>query len=133
MRKSAPWFYLAIALSQAAHSIEEQLTGFYRLFPSTTGSLHARFAFIPVLDPGADGFAALNMAIIAGLLALAPFVFLDRPWARRAAWLVACIELLNGTGHLGAALVTGSYFPGSAAGIGLIVFSLLYLFARRSK
>lgn len=133
MKRTAPWFYLAIALSQAAHSIEEQLTGFYRLFPYTTGSLHARFAFVPVLDPGADVFAALNMGIIASLLALAPFAFLDRPWARRAAWLVACIELINGTGHLGAALVTGAYFPGSAAGILLIVFSVLYLLSRRSK
>jgi hypothetical protein len=132
MKRSAPWFYLAIALSQAAHSMEEQLTGFYRLFPSTTGSLHGRFAFIPVWDPGADGFAVVNMAIIAILLALAPFAFFDRAWARRAAFFVACIELVNGIGHLSVAIYLGRYFPGCAAGIGLIVFSALYLLARRS-
>jgi hypothetical protein len=133
MIKPAPWYYLAIALAQAAHSIEEQLTGFYRLFPLTTAAMRERVAFVPVLDPGADGFAAMNMAVITLLLTLAPFVFQGKVWARRAAWLVACIELINGTGHISAALFTGTYVSGSVAGSGLIAFPLLYLTARRSQ
>lgn len=130
LKKFAPWFYLGIGISQTAHSIEEQLTGFYRLFPLTTGILHEKTGFIPIYNLGADGFAAANMAIITLILAFAPFVFLGKPWVRKLATIIASIELANGLYHLSLSVYLGQYFSGSIAAIGLLAFSSLFLIGK---
>jgi len=124
---SIPWLFLLLGLAQAAHSVEEVLTGLWKNFPAVTGFLHARLAWLPVMSWSANGFAAANLVIVAVLLGFSPFPFLNKTWAWRAAGIAAVIEILNGLGHTSAALVTGSYFSGCISAVFLLLFGLLIL------
>ncbi|MBN2256998.1 MAG: HXXEE domain-containing protein [Anaerolineaceae bacterium] len=125
MKKSVfPWLYLGLGFAQAAHSIEEVLTGLWRNMTVVTGALHERLAAMPHLNWSGEGFAAANIAIVALLIGLSPFVFLKLPWAWKVAQVVALIETINGIGHITAALLSGAYFPGCISGIALLAISI---------
>lgn len=127
-----PWLYYGLALAQALHSTEEVLTRLWAWFKPVTASLHGQFSWFPVMQGmGETNFAAANLLIVTGLLALTPFVFERRPWALNLVFWIAIIEIVNGSAHLAAVLALRSYFPGALAGLGLIVFGVLYV--RRSR
>lgn len=129
-----PWLYYGLALSQALHSIEEVLTQLWAWMPRVTESWHSRQSWIPMMQGmGETNFSAANLLIVAGLLALTPFVFERRPWALILAFWIAIIEILNGDGHLAAALAVRGYFPGVLAGLGLIAFGVLYVRSFRAE
>jgi hypothetical protein len=119
-----PWLYLALGLAQAAHSIEEVLTGLWRWMPLVTGALHERAGWVPVLAMPEQTFIVANMVIIALMLGFSPFVFLNRSWAWKVAAAVAVVETINGVGHLSGAAAVGGYFSGCIASVGLILFSV---------
>ena len=127
MNTSIPWLFLALGLAQAAHSVEEVLTGLWRNLPMVTGYLHARLAWLPVMNWSAAGFAAANLVIVALLLGFSPFPFLNKTWAWKVAGIAAVIETINGLLHTGAALVTGAYFSGCISAVFLLFFGLLLL------
>lgn len=131
---SLPWLFYGLALSQALHSIEEVLTQLWAWMPRVTESLHTRQAWIPVMQGmGETNFAAANLLIVSGLLALTPFVFERRPWALNLVFWIAIVEILNGSAHLLAALAIRGYFPGVLAGLGLIAFGILYVRSARAE
>ena len=125
-----PWLYLTLGLTQAAHSVEEVLTGLWKNLPAVTGLLHARLPFVPVLNWSAEGFAAANLVIVAVMLGLSPFVFQERAWALKIAGVVAVIEVLNGALHIIPAIVKGGYWSGSISAIILFIIGLLILIRR---
>lgn len=121
---SLPWLYHALAVSQALHSTEEVLTGLWAWMPRVT----AKIDWIPVMQGlGETKFAAANLIIVTILLALTPFVFERRPRALVLAFWIAVFEIVNGSGHLLGALLVRGYFPGALAGLGLILFGVLYV------
>lgn len=122
-----PWLYLALGLTQAAHSVEEVLTGLWKNLPAVTGLLHARLPFVPGLNWSAEGFAMANMVIVAVLLGLSPFVFQEHVWALKIAGVVAVIEVLNGVFHIIPAMVKGGYWPGSISAVFLLSIGLFIL------
>ena len=124
MRTYLPWLYLALALAQAAHSIEEVLTGLWRWFPVVSGAVHARLGFVPVLEWNGQGFAVANMVLIALMLGFSPLPFINRTWAWSIATLIAVLETLNGINHISAALVTGGYFSGCVTAVLLLALSI---------
>jgi hypothetical protein len=124
MKIAFPWLFLGLGFTQAAHSIEEVLAGLWTWLPVISGALHERIGTIPQLGWSGQGFAAANLLIVALLLGLSPFVFLVLPWAWKAARVAAVIETLNGLGHITAALVSGTYFPGSISGVVLVGISI---------
>ncbi|HYN81987.1 MAG TPA: HXXEE domain-containing protein [Gemmatimonadaceae bacterium] len=109
--------YALAVLVQCAHSVEEYLAGFYRVFP-------------PVF--GASPWSGRRFLIF-NLVWLTIFVFagvgLSR--GRRAAHLVALFLAIgggigNGLGHLALSARGGGYFPGAYTGVlALLVGSLL--------
>ncbi len=123
-----PWLYLALGLTQAAHSIEEVLTGLWRNLPAATSLLHTRLPFVPVLHWSAEGFAAANLGIVALLLGLSPFVFQTHPWAFKVVRVVAVIEVLNGLIHIVPAVVRGGYWPGCVSAVFLLGIGSFLLF-----
>ncbi|MDO9122561.1 MAG: HXXEE domain-containing protein [Anaerolineaceae bacterium] len=125
-----PWLYLALGLTQAAHSVEEVLTGLWKNLPEVTGLLHARLPFVPVLNWSAEGFAAANLVIVAVILGFSPFVFQEHVWAFKIAGVVAVIEVLNGALHIIPAIVKGGYWSGSISAIILFIIGLLILIRR---
>jgi hypothetical protein len=125
-----PWLYLALGLIQAAHSVEEVLTGLWKNLPAVTGLLHARLPFVPVLNWSAEGFTAANLVIVALMLGLSPFVFQEHAWALKIAGVVAVIEVLNGAFHIIPAMVKGGYWPGSISAVFLLSIGLFILIRR---
>ncbi|MEE9234756.1 MAG: HXXEE domain-containing protein [Candidatus Acidoferrales bacterium] len=121
MERSQPEFhpvgniYLLLGLAQAAHSIEEMRTHLYEFFWTATGRLHSSFPSFPQFRMEADTFAAINMALIALLLATVPFVRTGRRWALFLAAVVGTIEILNGAAHLTGVVVFRGYVPGAAS------------------
>lgn len=126
--KLIPWLYLALGLAQAAHSVEEVLTGLWKNLPAVTGLIHARISFVPVMTWSAEGFAAANLVIVALLLAFSPFVFQNRAWALKTAGVVAFVEVLNGLFHTLPVVVLGSYWSGSISAVFLLGIGLAILF-----
>ncbi|MBA4383107.1 MAG: hypothetical protein C0410_00070 [Anaerolinea sp.] len=126
-QKSVPWLYLALGLTQAAHSVEEVLTGLWKNLPAFSGWIHTRLPFVPVLQWSAEGFAAANLVIVALLLAFSPFVFQNRSWALRVVRVVAVIEVLNGAIHIVPAIVRGSYWSGCISALFLFCIGLFIL------
>jgi len=97
-----------LSLIQAAHSIEEVLGDLPEF-----GRTVARPRGLPAPTFTESTFAAINLGLVASLLAVAPFVAAGRGWARVIAGVVALVELANGLAHLGESAVLGRYVPGS--------------------
>ncbi len=125
-----PWLYLGLSLSQSAHSMEEVATGLWRCMPLVSGSLHEKIPLIPVMQMSEETFVLGNMVIITLILAFSPFPFLNHGWAWKTAAIVAMLETVNGLGHISAAALARSYFPGCIAAVGLVALSVP-LWARR--
>lgn len=125
-----PWLYLAVVLTQAAHSVEEVMTGLWKNLPMVTSMVHARLPMVPVLQGSATGFVAANLVIVVLMLGLTPFVFHGRPWALKVVRIAAFIEVLNGLIHIIPAVVTGGYWSGSVTAVFLLGISLFLLFKK---
>ena len=132
-RSALPWLYLGLGLTQAAHSVEEVLTGLWKNLPAASALIHERFSAFPMLEWSAKGFASANLIIVALLLGFSPFPFLNSTWAWKIARVVAVIELLNGMLHLGGAILTGGYGSGCVSGALLVVVSILLLLQKGSS
>lgn len=126
-RSALPWLYLGLGLTQAAHSVEEVLTGLWKNLPVVSGLIYDRFPAVPVTTWSAEGFASGNLVIVALLLGFSPFPFLNSTWAWKIVRVIAVIELLNGLLHLGGAILSGGYWSGCITGALLVVLSLLVL------
>jgi hypothetical protein len=115
-----------LGLAQAAHSAEEMTTKLYDFMWIATERLG-----LPRMGMTATTFAVVNMAIIAFLLGVAPFVAARRAWALAIAWVAVVIEVLNGSGHLAGAVFFGGYVPGAATAPLLIAVGIALLNALR--
>jgi hypothetical protein len=110
--------FLALVLAQAAHSVEEYVSGLYDVFPV------ARFASSLVSSDLATGFAVLNFTFVAfGLWCY--FVPVRLAWASARAWVWpwVFVELGNGIGHPLLVARSGGYFPGVATAPILLVLA----------
>ncbi len=119
--------YLLLGLAQAAHSIEEMRSGLYEFFWTMTGAVHSYVPSFPQFRMEAGTFASINMALIALVLAVVPFVRAGREWALVLAGVVALVEILNGVAHLTAAFVFRGYVPGAASAPLLLLLGIFVL------
>jgi uncharacterized membrane protein len=119
--------YWLLALSQAAHSIEEMRTRLYDFFWIATGRLHETFPAIAQLRMSAETFALLNMTFITVLLGAVPAVQARKPAALVFAGVAGVIEVMNGIGHTAGAIWFGRYVPGVATAPFLFVTGVLVL------
>jgi hypothetical protein len=106
-RALRPFIFLIAA--QAAHSLEEYLTGLYEVL-RPAAAVSSMFS----ADPE-TGFLMANALLVAAGLSSLAFVA-KRPGAAAvalaSAWAV--LETLNGLGHIGLSLAQGAYFSGAA-------------------
>lgn len=115
--------FLSLAITQAAHSIEECYFRLFDLFAP------ARYLSALISDDLAFGFAIANTLVVA--LAFWTYYFRVRPAvAGTAAWIWgwSLVELGNGIGHIFFAAAAGAYFPGVYTAPFLLVFSLLLMY-----
>jgi hypothetical protein len=124
MQNRLPWLYLGLGLTQAAHSVEEVITGLWRGMPVISGTIHARLGFVPVMEWSGTGFAPTNLVIVELMLGFSPFPFLNRTWAWSVVTVIAAIETLNAANHVSAAFVPGGYFSGCVTAVLLLGLSI---------
>ena len=120
---SIPLLYLLLGLLQAAHSVEEILTGLNQYAPFVTGAIHQKVAFFLVMDWSVEGFASANLIIVAAMLALSPFVFLRQRWTWPVVKIIAAIEVIMPLFHIVPALAIKSYQPGVISGVGVLLLA----------
>jgi hypothetical protein len=109
MRPSGRNIFLALILSQAAHSVEEYA---FRLYDVLAPARYVSSMF------GVDrqaGFVVFNSALVLfGLWCWWARVRPGRASARGFAWFWALLEIANGVAHVALAAMAGGYFPGLA-------------------
>lgn len=111
--------FLALILTQAAHSVEEYAFRLYEVFAP------ARFVSGLVSDDHATGFVIVNTAfVVFGFWCYAARVRWGHPSARGWAWFWIVLEFANGVGHPAVAFSRGGYFPGVVTGLPLLVLSI---------
>jgi hypothetical protein len=125
--QSRPHLYLILGFFKAVHSVEEVATHLYEGFQIVTEAIHLKVGFFPVLEMSRDVFAAANIVIVALILGLSPFVFLNNPSAIKIARFIAVIEVLNGLVHISGAAAAGGYYPGAVSAAGLLAAGILFL------
>jgi len=99
--------FLFIVIFQALHSLEEFCFKLWVQLPP------ARFLSSLISDDLSVGFAVLNLCIVA--FAVWSYLVPIRRGSSCAfplMWFWACLEFLNGSGHLWFGLSAGGYFPG---------------------
>lgn len=113
------WTFLALIITQAAHSIEEYTGRLYDVFPP------ARFVS-GLVSPNLElGFLILNVAIAAfGLWCFFWPVRARWPSAVAFMWGWIGIELVNGVGHPAWSIMQGGYTPGVATAPVLFAIAL---------
>ena len=122
--------FLALVLTQAAHSVEEYVFRLYETFAP------ARFVCSLLSNDPATGFVISNGALV--LFGLGCYVFAVRKGYRSTliwVWIWIIIQLINGIGHTVIALAQGAYFPGVATApllLGLSIY-LAVRVGRRTK
>ncbi len=116
--------FLALVLTQIAHSVEEYVFRFYEVFPPA----RALNELVPGLThPGFIGFNTL-LALF-GLWCFFSAVQTGATSARDWVWIWVVIELFNGLAHPVWAIATRGYVPGLATSPILFVLAA-YLFHR---
>jgi Protein of unknown function with HXXEE motif len=110
--------FLALILTQVAHSIEEYLFRLYEVL------LPARVISGFISSNLAVGFAIANTALIAfAFWCYFARVRSVRPSARSWAWFWTILEAANGTAHLLYVVARGEYVPGAATAPLLLGFA----------
>jgi hypothetical protein len=100
--------FLALILTQAAHSVEEYVFRLYDVFAP------ARFVSGLFSINPAVGFIIFNAALVLfGVWCCAARVWPGRRSARFWVWLWVVVEFGNGVGHTLLAVNQGGYFPGA--------------------
>ena len=109
LKRQSQNLFLALILSQAAHSFEEY---FFQLYDVLAP---ARLISSLVSSNLALGFAIVNIVLVSfGLWCYLARVRKRHPSGRNWAWFWTALEAANGAGHLILAAGQGGYFPGIA-------------------
>jgi len=122
MERRARNAFLALIVTQAAHSVEEYASRLFDVFAP------ARFASGLVGSSPGLVFAILNIAVVAfGAWCYFARVRPGHASAANWMWPWAVVEFVNGGVHTVMALARGSYFPGSATAPILLVLAMFLL------
>jgi hypothetical protein len=113
--------FLALIVTQAAHSVEEYIGRLYEVFPP------ARFVSGLVSHDLQRGFVTLNIALVTfGLWCFIWPVRGQWSWAIALVWFWIVIEVVNGIGHPLWSVTQLGYTPGVATAP-ILLFLALYL------
>jgi hypothetical protein len=114
-----PWLLLCLAF--ALHVWDEAAHDFLSYYNSTVLALYGHFSWFPRMDMQFRTWIATSVVAILVLLALTPWAYRNEGWLRPLAYVFAGIQLLNGTGHIVAAIwgrtVPSVHFDGLAPGV----------------
>jgi hypothetical protein len=128
-----PW--LLLCLGFVMHVWDEAAHDFLSYYNSTVLALYGHFSWFPRMDMHVRTWLAALLVANLVLLVLTPWAYRNARWLRPLAYVFAGIQLLNGTGHVLAAIrgrtVPSVQFEGPAPGVytaPLLVALAAYLF-----
>jgi len=114
-----PWLLLCLAF--AMHVWDEAAHDFLRYYNSTVLALYGHFSWFPRMDMQFRTWLTALLVANLVLLGLTPWAYRNARWLRPLAYVFAGIQLLNGTGHILAAIrgrtVPSVQFEGPAPGV----------------
>lgn len=111
--------FVALVLTQAAHSVEEYVGRLWETFPP------ARFLTGLISQDQQRGFLLINVALVAfGLWCLAWPIRRDWKAAPLLAWIWVTIEVINGIAHPLWTLHMRGYTPGVATAPALLIIAV---------
>ena len=112
--------FLALILTQIAHSSEEYIFRLYDVFAP------ARIVSGLISNDLSMGFVIVNVSLICfGLWCYAARVRKGHPSAQGLAWFWSILEFGNGTGHLLMMFSRGEYVPGVVTAVPLLILSII--------
>jgi len=135
-----PWLLLCLAF--ALHVWDEAAHDFLSYYNSTVLALYGHFSWFPRMDLHFRSWLAALLVVNLVLLALTPWAYRNAGWLRPLAYAFAGIQLLNGTGHILAAIwgrtVPSVHFEGLAPGVYtapllIVLAAYLILAVRKSR
>ena len=97
-----PWLLLCLAF--AMHVWDEAAHDFLSYYNSTVLALYGHFSWFPRMDMHVRTWLAALLVANLVLLVLTPWAYRNARWLRPLAYVFAGIQLLNGTGHILAAI-----------------------------
>ena len=113
------FIFLALVLSQAAHSLEEYTFRLYDVFGP------AKIVSRLFSDNLATGFVIVNAALVGfGIWCYLARVRVGHTSSTGLAWVWIVVEFGNGVGHMILAWTQGGYFPGVVTAIPLLIISV---------
>jgi len=134
-----PWLLLCLAF--AMHVWDEAAHDFLRYYNSTVLALYGHFSWCPRMDMQFRTWLTALLVANLVLLVLTPWAYGNARWLRPLAYVLAGIQVLNGTGHILAAIrgctVPSVQFEGPAPGVYtaplLIVLAAYLIWALRKS
>jgi len=116
---------LALTITQVLHSVEEYFMRLFDWLARADIGAGKIIASIPAVSMSGDLFLILNIFVVAVFSVQTILVFHGNQWAGKAVKYFAMIEIINGAGHVGIAILMLTYFPGSITGVGLIIIGVI--------
>ena len=135
-----PWLLQCLAF--ALHVWDEAAHDFLSYYNSTVLALYGHFSWFPRMDLQFRSWLAALLVVNLVLLALTPWAYRNVRWLRPLAYAFAGIQLLNGAGHIVAAIcgrtVPSVHFEGPAPGVYtapllIVLAAYLILALRKSR
>jgi len=123
------------------HVWDEAAHDFLRYYNSTVLALYGHFSWCPRMDMQFRTWLTALLVANLVLLVLTPWAYGNARWLRPLAYVLAAIQVLNGTGHILAAIrgctVPSVQFEGPAPGVYtaplLIVLAAYLIWALRKS
>ena len=113
--------WLLLCLAFALHVWDEAAHDFLSYYNATVLALYGHFSWFPRMDMHFRTWLAALLVANLLLLALTPWAYRNARWLRPLAYVFAGIQLLNGMGHIVAAIrgrtVPSVHFEGPAPGV----------------
>jgi hypothetical protein len=114
-----PW--LLLCLGFALHVWDEAAHDFLNYYNATVLALYGHFSWFPRMNMQFRTWLAALLVANLVLLAITPWAYRNAIWLRPLAYVLAAIQLLNGAGHIVAAIwgrtVPSVHFEGPAPGV----------------
>jgi hypothetical protein len=114
-----PW--LLLCLGFAAHVWDEAAHDFLSYYNATVLALYGHFSWFPRMDMQFRTWLTTLVVANLALLVLTPWAYRNARWLLPLAYVFAAVQLLNGTGHIVAAIrgrtVPSVHFEGPAPGV----------------
>lgn len=133
LKLKIPYLFLALSITQAAHSTEEYFTRFYEYISNSTLYIHELTGFTTAVNMSGPLFILLNIGLAVILFSISFFIFKEKIWAIKLIKIIAVIEIINGFVHIIPAIYKMNYHTGCVSAVFLLIIGIMILIKMKRK